>query len=75
MSVVTVIEVIGQSPDGWEEAAQEAIRTASRSLRGISSIYIKNFEAVVEDDRVTQYRVNAKISFRYEGGGGGGGQA
>lgn len=72
MSVVRSIEVIAQAPNSWEEAAQEAIRVASQSVRNIRSIWVENFEAKVENDRVTQYRVNAKVSFLYEGGGGGG---
>jgi len=40
---------------------------AARSVRGIRSIYIKEFEATVENNRVTQYRINAKVSFLLEG--------
>ena len=39
------------------------------SLRGIQSVWVKEFEAVVENDKVTQFRVNVKISFLLEGGG------
>jgi dodecin len=38
-----------------------------KSVRGIKSIYLKELEAVVENNRVTQYRISAKISFMVEG--------
>ena len=61
--VLKVIELLAQSDKSWEDAAQSAVKEASKTLRGVRSIYIKNFEASVEDGQVTQYRVNAKVSF------------
>ena len=62
-----VIEVLSQSDKSWEDAAQNAVNDAAKSVRGIKSIYVKELEAVVENNRVTQYRINAKISFMVEG--------
>jgi flavin-binding protein dodecin len=67
MSIVRSIEVIAQSPNGFDAACQEAIKEASKTLRGIKSFWIKNAECVVENDRITMYRVNGKISFLVEG--------
>ena len=39
---------------------------ASKNLRGITSVYIKEFEAKVENNRVTSYRINAKVTFEVE---------
>ena len=64
MAVVKVIELLAQSPDGWEAATQEALREASKTIRDIQSVYIKEFQAIVENDQITNYRVNVKISFR-----------
>ena len=64
MAVVKVIEVLAQSEKSWEDAAQEAIREASKTVHNIKSIYIKEMEAKVEDDKITQFRINAKISFQ-----------
>lgn len=66
MSVVKVVEVLAQSEKSWEDAAQVALTQASKSIRNIRSIYIKEMEAKVEGERITQYRVNAKISFFLE---------
>lgn len=67
MTTLKVIEVLSQSDKSWEDAAQNAIYDAARNVRGIKSIYIKELEGVVENNKVTQYRINAKISFMVEG--------
>ena len=63
MAVVKVIEVLAQSNKGWEDAAQQAVSEAARTVKNIKSIYIKEFEATVENNRIANYRINAKISF------------
>ncbi len=66
MALMKVIEVLAQSEQGWEDAAQRAVNDAAESLRGIRSVYIKEMEAVVENNQITQYRINAKITFEVE---------
>jgi flavin-binding protein dodecin len=63
MTILKVIEVLTDSNKSWEDAAQEAIREAAKTVENIRSIYIKDFQAVVENNKITKYRVNAKISF------------
>jgi hypothetical protein len=63
MAVVKVIEVIAQSDESWEDAVTEALKEASKTVRNIKSIYVKDFQVIVEDDKITSYRVNTKISF------------
>ena len=63
MAVVKVIEILAQSPNGWEDAAQEGLKEVSRTVEGIQSIYVRDLQAVVEGGRITRYRLNAKISF------------
>ena len=63
MAMLKVIEVLAESTKSWEDAAQVAVATASKTVRNIKSIYIKNMEATVSDGKLTDYRVNAKISF------------
>jgi flavin-binding protein dodecin len=58
-----VIEVLAESDKSWEAAASEAVREASETLKNIRSVYIKEFQAAVENNKITRYRVNAKISF------------
>jgi len=66
MSVAKVVELIAESPKSWEDATQEALQVASKTLRGIRSIWISNMQAIVEDDRIKVYRVNAKVTFEVE---------
>ena len=66
MSVVKVIELLAQSNKSWEDAAQNAVDEASKSVHGIQSVYIKEFQAIVEDNRITNYRVNVKVSFKVD---------
>ncbi|XHR27033.1 MAG: dodecin family protein [Chthoniobacteraceae bacterium] len=65
--IVKVIELLAQSDKSWEDAAQAGVAEASKTLRHIKSVYIKEFEAAVEDGKITQYRVNVKIAFDFEG--------
>lgn len=61
--MLKVIEVLAESEKGWEDAAAQAVARASKSVHGIKSIYIKEMEAKVEDNKITQYRINGQISF------------
>lgn len=66
-TIVKVLEVIAESDKSFDDAAQQAVREAAKSVRNIKSIWIENFSGVVEGDRIVQYRVNAKLSFLVEG--------
>ena len=65
-TLVKVIEVLAQSDKSWDDAARVALAEASKSVRGIKSIYVQDMQAIVENDRIVQYRLNAKISFTLE---------
>jgi flavin-binding protein dodecin len=63
MSVVKVIEVIAESKKSWDDAAENAIKEASKSVKNIKSIYVENMVAKVDNNKIIKYRINAKISF------------
>lgn len=63
MSVVKVIEVLSQSDQSWDDAAHRAIDEAAKSVKNIKSIYNKEIKADVENNRITNYQINGKISF------------
>ncbi len=69
MSVTKTVELSGQSPNSYEDAIREAVQRASSTLRNIRSVWVKEFEAVVENDQVTQFQVIVKISFLLDEGG------
>jgi flavin-binding protein dodecin len=67
MTMLKVVEILAQSDKSWEDAAQKAVSEASKTLRGIKSIYIKDMEATVENGKLDQYRINGKVSFLIDG--------
>lgn len=66
MAVVKVIELLAESENSWEDAVRQAVTEASRSVRGIRSVYVSEFQATVENEQVKNFRVNTKISFVVE---------
>ena len=63
MAVVKVIEVLAESTKGWEDATQEAVTEVSSTIKDIQSVYISNMQAIVENNKIVKYRINAKVSF------------
>ena len=63
MAVVKVIEILAESENGWEDAAKNAIMEASKTVECINQINIENLKAVVKDNKIIKYRINAKVSF------------
>ena len=63
MAIHKVIEVLSQSDESWEDAAQLAVKDASKTVKGIKSIYISHLQGDVEKGEIVRYRVNAKITF------------
>ena len=66
MTVVKIIELIGSSPIGWSEAAQNAVTEASKTIKNIKGVHVKRCTARVENNRIVQYNANLKISFIVE---------
>ena len=66
MAILKVIEILASSTKSWEDAAEQAVKQASKSVRNIKSVNISNFSAKVEDGKITEYRVNAKIPFEVD---------
>ena len=64
--MLKVIEILAESDKSWEDAASRAVNQAARSVRNIKSIYIKNQEASVDNDKIVKYRINANISFELD---------
>lgn len=63
MSVLKVIEILADSDKSWENATQNALAHASKSVKNIRSIYVKEQSATVSGGKIESYRVNVKITF------------
>lgn len=66
MAIVKVIELVADSNESWEDATQVAVTEASKTVKNIKNVFVKNFQAMVDDDKVVKYRVNVKVSFVVE---------
>ena len=63
MSVLKVVEILGNSTKSWEDAVQQVVNEASKTLKNIKSVYIQDMQATVKNNVITEYRVNAKVTF------------
>ena len=66
MTVVKVIEVVGTSKEGWEDAAKIALKGAKETLHGITGIELVKQTATVEDGEIKEYRATVKIAFKVD---------
>ena len=67
MSVYRVIELVGTSEVSWDDAAKNAVETASKSLREIRVGEVTKLDLKIEDGKLV-YRVRLNLSFKYTGG-------
>ena len=66
-SVYRVVEVIGTSTKSWDDAAKNAISTASGTLRDLRIAEVTKMDVTVENGKVAAYRTRLLLSFKYEG--------
>jgi hypothetical protein len=66
MTVVKIIELIGSSPIGWSEAAQNAVTEAAKTVKNIKGLHVKRCTAKVKDNKIVEYKANVKIAFIVE---------
>jgi flavin-binding protein dodecin len=66
MPIVKVIEVIASSEKGIDDAIQQAVAEASKTVRNIDSVFVKDIKAHVKDGKVASYGCICKISFRVD---------
>ncbi len=67
MSVYKIIELVGTSEKSWEDAAMQAVTTASKSLRELRIAEISKLDLKIEDGKPVAFRVRINVSFKYEG--------
>lgn len=67
-SAYKIIELVGTSNVSWEEAAKNAVETASKTLRDLRIAEVTKLDMRIENGKVTAYRARVSLSFKYEGG-------
>jgi flavin-binding protein dodecin len=67
MSVYKVVELVGTSTVSWEDAAKQAVETASKTLRDLRIAEVGELDVKIEEGKVVSYRAKVKLSFKYSG--------
>jgi flavin-binding protein dodecin len=65
--VYRVIDVIGTSRTSWEDATENAVETATKSLRDLRVAEVRQLDVKIENGKVVAYRARVQLSFKYEG--------
>jgi len=66
MTVVKIIELVGSSPNGWNEAAQNAVTEAAKTIKNIKGVHVKRCTAKVKNNKIVEYNADVKIAFIVE---------
>lgn len=68
-SIAKVIEIIAESDKSWDDAAKKALAEASKTIDNIKEIWVSSMKAVVQNNKIVQYRLTANITFVLKGRG------
>ncbi|NND78728.1 MAG: dodecin domain-containing protein [Maribacter sp.] len=63
MAVLKVIEILGNSTISFEDAVQKVVSEVSKTVKDIKSVYVQDMQVTVKDNKISEYRVNTKVSF------------
>ncbi|NIO83558.1 MAG: dodecin domain-containing protein [Candidatus Aminicenantes bacterium] len=63
MSVLKVVEILGNSTVSFEDALKNVVTEAAKTLKDIRSVYVQEMQVTVENNAIKEYRVNAKVCF------------
>ncbi|HVZ55613.1 MAG TPA: dodecin family protein [Chitinophagaceae bacterium] len=69
MAILKVLELMASSPKSWEDAAQQAVNDAAKTIHNIRSVYVQDHSATVKDNKVAEYRVTVKLCFEVDKNG------
>ena len=65
-SVYKIVELVGSSSTSWEDAAKNAVETASKTLKDLRIAEITQLDMKIENGKVTAYRAKVNLSFKYQ---------
>ena len=63
MSVLKVVELLGNSKVSFEDAVQNVVEEASKTIKNIKSVYVQDMQVTVKNNAISEYRVNTKVTF------------
>lgn len=67
MTVMKVVEVVGESKESWQKAVENAVAEASRTVRNIKGVEVLNWTATVDNGKVSDYKADVHIAFAVDG--------
>jgi flavin-binding protein dodecin len=67
VAVVKVLELVGDSTESWQAAANNAVKEAAKTVRNITGVEIANMTAEVQDGKISEYKANVKVAFLVDG--------
>jgi flavin-binding protein dodecin len=66
LTTVQIIELVGSSPDSWQDAVKTAVKDTSKTIRNLQGVDVLGHTAVVKDGEIVEYRANLRLSFKVE---------
>ena len=66
MSIARVTELSAVSERGFEDAIDQAVARATKTLRGVQGAWVKDMNVMIEDGNITGYKINVEITFELE---------
>ncbi len=66
MTTVKIIELVGSSPNSWQDAIESAVKDACKTIRNLQGVDVLGHTAVVKNGEIVDYRANLKLSFKVE---------
>lgn len=63
MTLAKVIELVGESTTGWEDAVKDAVEKASQTVDHITGVEVYNLTGQVKDGKLVEYKANVKLAF------------
>ena len=67
MTVVKVLELVGESQQSWQDAANQAVMEAAKTVDNITGVEVSNWTAHVRDGRISNYKANVRLAFVVDG--------
>jgi len=65
-SIYKIVELVGTSPKSWEEAVQNVVNTASKTVRDLRIAEVRELDVRLENGKIAEYRAKVRLSFKYE---------
>ena len=66
MAAIKILEILGTSDESWSDAANEAVKEATKSVRNITGVEVVSQTAKVKDGKLTEYHTTCKIAFKVD---------